>query len=259
MVLIQTLFFSDGIESEVSLYHKDDLNWIINLDETQHKFSTEGHRGGSTTERLINPSLPRSGDRITKGSRHTTGCYGCTAAGDPLPPLYILDTKSKTEENYSISPSVCEGLPVVQGKWGLAERTYISSFIAMRPKGSMDTSLWEFLFDTVILPLYPQVQKTIVRCPLTGRMIKGPLVIKTDAGPGRLAKEFDSFKFRQRMADCGVIILLGLPNGTAATQEMDKVTLDTSPLAFDPQELLLLLKCLSVLRLVKKLEKRREV
>ena len=45
--------------------------------------------------------------------------------------------------------------------------------------------------------------------------------MKTDAGPGRLSKEASSLDFREYMHNVGYVILLGLPNGTAATQEMD--------------------------------------
>ena len=62
-----------------------------------------------------------------------------------------------------------------------------------------------------------------VRDPLTNKLIKGPLVDKTDAGPGRLSKEAESIEFREMMADLGVHILLSLPNGTAATAELDQL------------------------------------
>ena len=47
--------------------------------------------------------------------------------------------------------------------------------------------------------------------------------MKTDAGPGRLSKEAESIEFRDEMATMGVHILLSLPNGTAATAEMDQL------------------------------------
>ena len=43
-----------------------------------------------------------------------------------------------------------------------------------------------------------------------------------DAGPGRLAKEASCVDFRERMHNLGLVILLGLPNATSATQEMDQ-------------------------------------
>ena len=54
-------------------------------------------------------------------------------------------------------------------------------------------------------------------------IISGPIVCKTDGGPGRLSKEAESIDFREEMAAMGVHILLSLPNGTAATAEMDQL------------------------------------
>jgi hypothetical protein len=39
-----------------------------------------------------------------------------------------------------------------------------------------------------------------IRNPLTNKLISGPLIIKTDAGPGRLSKETSSIEFREQMA-----------------------------------------------------------
>jgi hypothetical protein len=49
------------------------------------------------------------------------------------------------------------------------------------------------------------------------------LIIKTDAGPGRLSKEASSIEFREQMVAKGVHILLSLPNATACTAEMDQL------------------------------------
>jgi hypothetical protein len=47
-------------------------------------------------------------------------------------------------------------------------------------------------------------------------LISGPLIIKTDTGPGRLSKEALSIKFQDHMATKGVHIRLSLPNATAS-------------------------------------------
>jgi hypothetical protein len=55
------------------------------------------------------------------------------------------------------------------------------------------------------------------------KLISGPLIIKTDAGLGRLSKEAWSIKFHEQMAAKGMHILLTLPNATACTAEMDQL------------------------------------
>ena len=84
------------------------------------------------------------------GSQHITGVYSTTLAGEALPPLYIFESKAK-EENYAIDPAILVGLPTVRGKYGGDIVRTHSSNVAMRPKGSMDISLWE-MFRQVFNP-----------------------------------------------------------------------------------------------------------
>ena len=59
--------------------------------------------------------------------------------------------------------------------------------------------------------------------PATKASCKGPLIVKTDNGPGRLSKEAESIEFREEMAQLGVFIVLGLPNATEAQAELDQM------------------------------------
>ena len=76
----------------------------------------------------------------------------------------------------------------------------------------------------VYLPLYQgRISPEPIRDPDTGKLKSGPLIVKTDAGPGRLSKEAESMDFREQMSGLGVHILLSLPNGTSCTAEMDQL------------------------------------
>ena len=55
------------------------------------------------------------------------------------------------------------------------------------------------------------------------QLLSGPLIVKTDSGPGRLSKEANSLDFREQLAAMGVHILLPLPNATSCTAEMDQL------------------------------------
>ena len=206
----------------MSLYHQDDLRWFLNTDETHHTFSTASKKGGSTTQSYANNSFPFSGEPVIKNSRHTTGVYTTNAAGEVLPPLYIFDSKAQDEKNYKIDLRACDGLPTVTGKYGLDKVQTFHSFVAVRKKGSMDTSLWKAFNKDIILPCYPNIANKVVRCPITKKILKGPVIMKTDAGPGRLSKTLESIDFREEMHKIGYVFLLVLPNATAATQEMDQ-------------------------------------
>ena len=71
--------------------------------------------------------------------------------------------------------------------------------------------------------------KEVERCPHTNRLLRGPLINKTDAGPGRLSREASSLTFRQKMWEAGMIIMLSIPNGTSANAEMDQLYAEFQP------------------------------
>ena len=133
-------FISDEIESEMSLIHEDDVDWFLTMDETHHLFSTVGAKGGATAGRYTNPSFPRSGERCIESSFHTTGVYGTTLRGEPLPPMYILSTNSLNEDDYKIDPRVNAGLPIVVASYGKVMAAHWSA-ISVRRKGLMDTEV----------------------------------------------------------------------------------------------------------------------
>ena len=156
--------------------------------------------------------------------------YAFNLRGDPLPPLYIFDTSLKNPDNYKINSKILEGLPVVSGRYGQDKVHTFPSFVLMRKKGSMDTSLWALYNEHLILRCYKgRVHPTPVRDPTTQKLIKGPLINKTDGGPGRLSREASSIKFWENMAAMGMHILLSLPNGTECTAELDQCYSEFKP------------------------------
>ena len=87
----------------MGLVHEDNVDWFLTLDETHHEMSTVGVKGGATAGRWVYPLfLQRSGERCITSNYHTMGVNGTTLRGEPLPPLYILSTSSKREEDYKI-------------------------------------------------------------------------------------------------------------------------------------------------------------
>ena len=133
-----------GTESDVTLGHDEDARFFINIDETHHRFSNESDKGGTRALRYAASFITRSGDRVVKNGRHTTGVYSTNAFGEALPPLYILDSKAKYPKNFQIDLRVAEGLPKVYGKYGNRHAAWYDSDLAVRRKGGMDTSLSMF-------------------------------------------------------------------------------------------------------------------
>ena len=219
-----------GVWSNCSLIHEDDVDHFIVMDETHHKFSTAGNKGGSTEARYSRASFSRPGDYTIENERHTTGCYGFTLRGEALPPLYILDSKAKDETNFKFDTRVCEGLPMPTAKLGQKSPRKWPSAIAVRKKGGMNTSLWHELNRKVYLPGWKgKLSRTTVRDAVTKKLITGPLILKTDAGPGRLATEGESIDFREEMIDLGVHILLSIPNGTECNADPDQLYAEFKP------------------------------
>jgi hypothetical protein len=137
--------------------------------------------------------------------------------------MYILSTNSLNEDDYKIDPRVNRGLPIVVASYGKVMAAHWSA-ISVRHKGSMDTGLWHQLLKDVYVPLYEgRISPEPIRDPVTMKLLSGPLIVKTDAGPGRLSKQAISIDFREEMAQLGVHILLSLPNGTSCTAEMDQL------------------------------------
>jgi len=145
--------------------------------------------------------------------------------------MFVMTSNAKEATDFKIDPAVCVGLPVVRAKYADNVLTLdYPSHVAVRHSGSVDTYLWHELNRAVYIPCFAgKISVEPVRDPITKKLISGPIVCKTDGGPGRLSKEAERIDFQEKMAAMGVHILLSLPNGTAATAEMDQLYLKLKP------------------------------
>ena len=82
-------------------------------------------------------------ERSTRGSRHTTGIYGSSAAGEVMPPLYCFNSSATNEENYQVQPDLVEGLPRVRGRYGCPTTESYESFVDVRKSGCTDEQLMQ--------------------------------------------------------------------------------------------------------------------
>ena len=190
------------------------------MDETHHDLSITGDNGGPRSVTYHNPNYQRGPQRAVKSSRHVTGVYASNAAGEALPPLYIFDSGAKFEENFRVKCEWLVGLPEVLGKFGFPNLVKQDSFHAVRAKGSMDDTLLNDYIEHVIFPMYPNIQK-VAEFDANGKFLRGPVILKVDAGPGRIVASKASITRRAEFSDLGLEILMGLPNATSVQQEMD--------------------------------------
>jgi hypothetical protein len=93
--------------------------------------------------------------------------------------------------------------------------------------GCIDDDLLEWI-DKIITPAYPNVaaeweydEDGEVDADGLRPILAGPVVIKTDYGPSRLVASEAGLRKRKKYYDTGYLPYGGVPNGTAATQELD--------------------------------------
>lgn len=208
-----------NVVSEVC-FKCDSQRRIINMDETHHNLAITGDRGGPRAVSYHNPSFQRGASRGVKSGRHVTGVYATNAEGEALPPFYIFDSTAKSDDNFRVKMDWLVGLPTVEGRFGCPSKEKYDSFYAVRSRGSMDDELLNQYIEIVILPLYPNINKTAI-FDERGRLLQGPVILKVDAGPGRIVSSEIVLAKREELFEKGLIILLGLPNATSVQQEMD--------------------------------------
>jgi hypothetical protein len=167
-------------------FKKDTRRRIIYMDETHHNLFITGDKGGSRSVSYHNPSFQRGAVRGVKAGRHVTAAYATNAEGEALPPFYIFDSTAKSDDNFRVKIDWLVGLPSIEGRFGCPTRVESDSFYAVRSRGSMDDELLNQYIESVIIPLYPNMHKTAVFDKTTGKLNQGPVILKLDAGPGRI-------------------------------------------------------------------------
>ena len=218
----KTIYDDNGELLSELTFRKDCKRRIINMDETHHDLSITGEKGGPRAVTYFDTSYQRGAQRNIKSSRHVTGAYATNSAGEVLPPFYIFDSSAKCDSNFRVRVEWLVNLPKVQGRFGFPHIVGgLDSFYAVRSRGSMDECLLNEYIERVIMPLYPNINKSTVFDPDSGRLVQGPVILKLDAGPGRIVSSAATLAKREEFFERGLIIMMGLPNATSVQQEMD--------------------------------------
>ncbi len=79
----------------------------------------------------------------------------------------------------------------------------------------MTNSLWILYNKDILKCCYKNKIAPISEHDENGKMIWGPLILKTDGSTGRLTKEAKRFEFRREQARLGQFVLLSCPNCTS--------------------------------------------
>ena len=133
---------------------------IFNLDETELPLDGS-KRGGShgSNNVLINPNVPRPGQKSTKTGGHITGVFMCNAAGEPGPVTVIDNSACQNADDRKVSAEMGMGLPRVQVQWGHAAPNFVAEpVVCATEKGSVDTTTRPFGRGSSTKPCIPSSQ-----------------------------------------------------------------------------------------------------
>jgi len=180
--------------------------------------------------------------------------YSINFNHETLPPFYWFDTEAKCKEKERVEASWVCGLPKVKGYFGFDRKVRITvepnspcgkfqdsseivspvwqvtlhpAYTINNKGGCVDDDVLEWI-DKIVAPAYPNV-KAEWEYNLSGEVdadglhpvVAGPVIIKTDYGPSRLVASEAGLKKRAQYHANGYLPYGGVPNGTAATQELD--------------------------------------
>jgi hypothetical protein len=193
---------------------------IMNGDETQLKMTNEYEKGGSRSLLLGCISKPPPKTNSLTAPSHTT-LMQCVTLAENVLPLHVI-VACGTAETASVDLLGFEGLPKVENAAG----DHIDNLISATPKGSMDTTRFGH-FNEMVVRYYGDTlaDKWEFGVDAAGKkfVVKGPVVLQVDSGPGRFADCEENLHIRRWTREKGLYLYAGLPNGTAAMQLMDQL------------------------------------
>jgi hypothetical protein len=152
-------------------------------DETHHDLLvslTGADKSG--TRALVystSPNLQRGYKKMVKPGWHVTGVYVMNSAGEALSPMYNFDLGTRIQRNYQVKLSwLVEEIPVIHGNFGCPNRGGASGggeragfdLFGKMDRSAMDNSLLNDYIEHVVLPFYPNINKTAMFDPNTGKL-----------------------------------------------------------------------------------------
>ena len=221
----------DGSTSELTF--SDYMKRRLSVgDETHQRLSNVGDKSGSRATTLINPTLPRAGQRKVESQKHITAYVIVNGFDEVGPFTVIFDTSCDDEEDRQINLTWTAGLPRVNCQYGCDHVMTFEPVVLVTPKGGTSEDALEKILLQTLEPLYPDLAPNWVK-DADDNIIGGPVCHRLDGGPGRTGTA--SLPMRMRMADKGLYLFPSGPqNCTAATQESTSPPHPTPPIPSHP-------------------------
>ena len=194
--------------------------WIASMDEKHLTFSNEPEKGGSRSTVCTAPSLPTAPPprAIMSIKRHMTGVFCALASGTLLQSMFIFSGKEQ------LSVKAVTSLPGAAARCGGGT---LPAVFALNEGGGMTDELFPKYIEMVIVNYFGDSLSPVTEYNIPGDNQSGikraPVFLQVDAGPGRISKTKAYLAHYKRWREIGIIIFLGIPNGTAANQAMDEL------------------------------------
>ena len=202
---------------------------IIALDETHQVMTTELEKGGPRARVYAAPELGTPARSKVINARHISGLYSTSSSREVFAGYYMYDSTATDPESMQIDPRAVLGLPRVVASYGGRKRTFQSGFETSAKGGTQSGTIDRYI-TKIIEPAYPNVapdweyesegeEDEVGEKPIRA----GPVCLKTDDGPDRVDMNEEQLQKRRKRHHDGYLAYPGLPNGTAANAEMDRL------------------------------------
>jgi len=203
---------------------------IINPDEMHLVMTTELEKGGPRALVYGDPKLGASGRAAVVNSRHISAMYATAGDRTVMPPYYMFDSAASAE-NMGVNAAWLIGLPrVMRYVHGFDEKQPMQPGCEVSEKGGAVKGTFHRFIHTCVIPCFPNCAAeweydsdgsvdSVGDPPIRA----GPVIVKSDMGPDRITVDEDQLLECQRLHASGILPYPGLPNGTAANQEMDNL------------------------------------
>jgi hypothetical protein len=203
---------------------------IINCDEMHLVMTTELEKGGPRALVYGDQKLGASGRVAIVNARHISAMYATAADRTVMPPYYMFDSAASAE-NMGLNAAWLLGLPrVMRYVHGFDDKQPMQPGCEVSEKGGAVKGTFHRFIHTSVIPSFPNHAAeweydsdgsvdSVGDPPIRA----GPVIVKSDMGPDRVTVDEDQLLECRQLHVSGILPYPGLPNGTAANQEMDNL------------------------------------
>ncbi len=205
------------------------MPWLIQFNKTEIEAGVSLDKSGPCGKTYSNPNLNCAVSQTACSSRHTTGGFAVSMAGELLPPLLLYDSSANNSSNFGTKEKWVNNMGWTMGKYGLHDFIKQLPYIAVRSSGNTNCDLFMQMIEEFTYDLIPEktISKDVV-FDFFGRLEKGLVMWTVDFGPGCMTTvdESNDQKYNAwtlQLWDKGVYVNGLCPNTTSVSAIMDEL------------------------------------